>query len=528
MRDLDSYLAMAKLTNNHYRYMSEEVKQEIADRTPNCNSMSLDERMYWLKNGLTDYPNCKHCGSVLDSSSWYASTTKQNQAKGWPQKGYRPFCSRKCAAASDQKQASFKQTCVEKYGVDHPLRSETVQAKRKLTNLERYGQTHPHAWSSDRFAEYVKKLHGVLSVRHIDGVSEKIANTKAKETGKRLREKVTELEGLYEVKLLSDLPDSAQRMSDIELNWRHSCGKEFTSNITVRGLRSCPRCSSSSSRAEREIGDWLEAQGLKVIRRDTKTLGVELDLYIPEKKIAIEYDGTYWHSARFVSAEKSMRKLVLAEQRGIQLLTIQEHQYVMRQEQVFSRLASILGLNSKMYARKCDVRLIPNQEANIFFSTAHLQGGARAQHAYGLFQDDELVAAMSFAKPRFSKKTRWELIRFACKPGVSVVGGASRILKAFRNDHQGSILSYADRCWSTGKLYESLGFSFIQNSAPSYFWVSGKFGVFSRYQTQKKKLSKLMELCGQQFDEALSEDDNMQLARFLKVYDRGNSVWILE
>jgi hypothetical protein len=164
-------------------------------------------------------------------------------------------------------------------------------------------------------------------------------------------------------------------------------------------------------------------------------------------------------------------------------------------------------------------------EAREFFSAAHLQGAGTSQINYGLFFNEELVAAASFSKPRFSTLATWELVRFATAPNTSVPGGAGKLLNAFTKAYPGAILSYADRCWSTGNLYRTLGFSFVHNSAPSYFWVSGSH-VFSRYQTQKKKLARLLQSIGEQFDPDLSEVENMLRARFLKVYDRGNSVWL--
>jgi hypothetical protein len=381
------------------------------------------------------------------------------------------------------------------------------------------------AWNSDRFRDSIMELHGVDAVRHIPGVADKIRETKAALTLGVMRERVPELERLFEVSLLSELPTRVERIDDVELRWKHSCGHIYASNITQRGLRFCPRCSHGSSRAERSLGDWLEELGVKVQRRD-RTFGFELDLYLPEHQIAIEYDGTYWHSARFVSREKSLEKLESCSRIGIQLVTIQEHLWINCEPKVRARLRALLGLNERLAARKCHVKEITVREANEFLGVAHLQGGAKAKVAVGLFHQTELMAVMTFGPPRFSTAADWELIRYASKPGISIQGGAARLLTAFRKAHIGSILSYADRCWSIGVMYQRLGFEFLRNSPPSYFWVSGQ-RIFTRYQTQKKKLPKLLGDLGREFDKAFSEADNMRAAKFLQVFDRGNSVWLL-
>jgi hypothetical protein len=417
-----------------------------------------------------------------------------------------------------------------KFGVPHPMHSAEVKAKIKLTNLKKYGSEHPNAWSSEKFRDRIFELHGVGTVRNIPGVHEKIRFAKQIQSAQLLKERVQELETAFGVQFLSEFPNEVTNIYDHELTWRHSCGRVYTSNITLRGLRQCPSCSSGSSIAEREIGDWIESHGFCLKRRDVKELGVEIDMLIPSKKLGIEYDGTYWHSAKFCSKEESLKKQVLAEKAGWQLITIQEHLWFFSKEKVLSRLASILGVNqTRIGARQTSAMEIDLGAANDFFKLSHLQGGARAQRACGLYYNEELIAAMSFAKPRFARKqAEWELIRFAAKPGVTISGGASKLLKIFRANHKGSILSYADRAWSMGNLYRELGFEFLRYSEPSYYWVSGKHGIFSRYQTQKKKLPKLFETLHLEFEPSCTEDENMLGSKFLKVYDRGNSVWFLK
>ncbi|MBR4315953.1 MAG: hypothetical protein IKP65_03150, partial [Alphaproteobacteria bacterium] len=62
------------------------------------------------------------------------------------------------------------------------------------------------------------------------------------------------------------------------------------------------------------------------------------------------------------------------------------------------------------------------------------------------------------------KNYDYELIRFASKIGYQVIGGASKLLSYFRKQYKGSIISYADRRYSNGKLYEAIGFKLIGKS----------------------------------------------------------------
>ena len=127
---------------------------------------------------------------------------------------------------------------------------------------------------------------------------------------------------------------------------------------------------------------------------------------------------------------------------------------------------------------------------------------------------------MIFGKPRFNKKYDYELIRFCSKMNINVVGAASKLFKHFKINYNGSIISYANRRFSNGNLYETLGFTKIDETKPNYFYIKGKT-LLSRNKCQKHKLKNLLD----NFDENLSEHENMLNNGYLKVYDCGNLVF---
>jgi len=54
----------------------------------------------------------------------------------------------------------------------------------------------------------------------------------------------------------------------------------------------------------------------------------------------------------------------------------------------------------------------------------------------------------------------------------TIIGGASKLFNYFKNNFEfNEIISYADRSWSNGKLYDYLGFKFIKNTIPNYYWI---------------------------------------------------------
>lgn len=192
---------------------------------------------------------------------------------------------------------------------------------------------------------------------------------------------------------------------------------------------------------------------------------------------------------------------------------------------IVERILHKEGLHTqKIFARKCSIAELDTLTASRFLDANHFQGRGASRIKIGLKHGDELVAVMTFGKPRFAKKYDWELIRYATAGGVTVVGGASRLLAYFRKTFGGTIITYSDRRWGNGGLYAALGFKKIATSKPNYWWCKNGERI-SRYQTQ---LNLLPSLLGTQYNSALSENDNMRNVGWKKIQDLGNDVFVIE
>ena len=256
----------------------------------------------------------------------------------------------------------------------------------------------------------------------------------------------------------------------------------------------------------------------------------EVDIYLPDIKLAIEYDGLMFHSQgkskysifKGVSKNYHLDKTNLVESEGAQLFHIFEGENL---DIWTSMIKNKLGLNTKIYARKCLVKEVSSQEARKFLEDNHLQGFANSKIRLGLYYNEELVSLMTFSKPRYTKNYDWELVRFCTLKGYNVVGGASKLLSSFRSNYEGSIISYANRRWSNGDLYRRLGFREINRTSPGYYYFKeNEMILYTRDRFQKHKLKDLLET----FDERLTEEENMFENDYRKIYDCGNLVFVLE
>lgn len=209
-------------------------------------------------------------------------------------------------------------------------------------------------------------------------------------------------------------------------------------------------------------------------------------------------------------------------ERQFLLIHLWEDIWFSRKAQVLNRLGSLAGQNRRIHGRKTKALTLNKNQADLFLEDNHIQGPALARHKFGLSYNDELVAVATFSGTRLMKHKSEgyrsaELIRFATKPGYTVTGGLSKLIKHFASVVKtNDIMSYADRDWSMGKGYESAGFTFDSLIPPSEIWLDAS--------TNKRYFHhRLPKAC----DNAEDLGDVRAHLRFVKIFNTGNLKYIL-
>lgn len=289
-------------------------------------------------------------------------------------------------------------------------------------------------------------------------------------------------------------------------------------HLTGKG---CPKCGTTISKSEKEIVEFLNKY-TTVVESDRKVLeGHELDILLPNEKIAIEYNGLYWHSEKFKEDDYHLTKTNQCKEKGIQLIHIFEDEWRFKKEQVKERLLNIINkTENKVYARKTELREVDTTEAMKFLDENHLQGRVGGSVKLGLYYKEQLVALMTFGENRVSlgsnkKEGEYELLRFCNKKGTTVVGGASKLFKNFVRQYKPlQVISYADKRWSLGNMYEQIGFKKEGESKPNYFYTKGVIRE-NRFKYRKSELLKAG------FDPNKTERDIMKDRGYYRIYDCG-------
>ena len=257
------------------------------------------------------------------------------------------------------------------------------------------------------------------------------------------------------------------------------------------------------SKAEIEIIKMLKDNGLDCGKNRSILNGKELDIYIPSKNVAIEYNGNKWHSEFFGHKDRHYHidKLNGCNKKGISLIQIFEDEYELNKELVIDKIKHILHIDNNkesIFARKCSVKVIDKYIAEDFLNRNHIQGFASASLYLGLYYNTILVAVMSFIE---EDSQMWNLNRFASNIKYNCVGAGGKLFKYFIKNYQfKEIKSFADRRWTINQnsnLYTKLGFSFVGFTKPVYTYYNQKvnhYKRFHRFGFRKQALTKRYNL----------------------------------
>ena len=241
--------------------------------------------------------------------------------------------------SKEQIAAKSKELLMKKYGVTSTLQLAEVQDKIKKTCLEKYGNesvcavggTIAHErLKTNPFSEEKKKAIRAKSEKTtMERYGVKHA-AQSPEIQEKLRQQWQEK---YGVDNPMQLAEFKQRMQD---SVREKYGvdnvmqrKEFVQQmLDSRGPVAPPFQGYRKSPSETSVKQWAEANGYGVEQGNRRLLyPLEVDLWIPEVGIGIEYNGNYYHSAKRVSLDYHQQKYLKAKERGIVLCQIFEYEW---------------------------------------------------------------------------------------------------------------------------------------------------------------------------------------------------------
>ena len=288
--------------------------------------------------------------------------------------------------------------------------------------------------------------------------------------------------------------------------------------------------SNYSSKKENEIFDFIKEKYDGIIEQNYRKFdNKELDIYLPELKLGIEFNGLYWHSEKQKNKSDHFDKYVYFKNLNINLINIWEDDWNFKSQIVKSILLNSLGIiDKKINARNCIMKNVTNNEKTIFLINNHIQGNCSSSINLGLYFNEELVSMMTFGKKRMIlgnkilNSNEYELLRFCSKCNYIIRGGASKLFKHFIDNYDPiKILSYSNLDIGNGNLYDILGFKNLGYTKLNYWWSDYQH----RYHRSGFMKHKLIE---EGFDKNKTENEIMYEKGYAKIWGVGNSKWIWE
>ncbi len=430
--------------------------------------------------------------------------------------------------AKDKIRKGLKKTVQEKYGVDNIMEIQEYRDKIKTTKKEKYGdenytnpiknkQTKLERYGNENYQNW-DKIRATNYERY--GAPVYVAT---KEGQARKEQTCLEKYGFKHSVLAPEIIAKAKATKLAK--YGYEC--EFTDPQ----WRKDHECNQTST-AELEVGDFIKSLGIQIERNHMIPNKFELDILIPGKNIAIEYNGTFWHgehgelskhyqSTKYKGKDKNyhINKTIECEKMGIRLIHIFSNEWLFKQQIIKNRLKTLLGCNeNRIYARKCEIKIL-NKTPIQFLNENHLQGSINTQFNLALMYENNIVAAMTFSKRRVAlggknSLNEYELVRYC----GDVVGGASKLFNFFINKYKPSkIISYADKKWSIGNLYFKLGFNKVSDGVPNYWYTKDGRKIFHRFNFTKKTIVEKYN-----GDPNLTEWENMQILDYYRIWDCGS------
>lgn len=526
-------LLPAQCRESHIRIHYPEFYKMLNDKYPN---IKFGEKMYWYYNNINERPKCPTCGKsikFINSKVGYAlhcCSKCSNSDLSKIKKTQQIFIERyggKAPICNSNVLAKMKTTNIERYGVENCQQNKDIKEKTKKTLLERYGgRGNASAELKQKYVNTCNKIYGVDNSSKSDIVKEKISQSRRKHE-------------IDNHKYIIDYKEDGKKLICICSCPHKDCNKckektfeiesSLLANRTYHNIEICTHLlpySPLSSTYEICLQQLLDKYNIEYISNDRKIISKELDIFIPSKNIAIEFNGVRWHSDIIKPNNYHAKKFVECHKKGIQLISIWDDQYGRSPDICKSIILSKLGIyENKLYARKCQIYDVSGKIARKFYNDNHIQGACNAKIHYGLYYNDELIAMMSFGKRSLGKKSDncWELIRYCSKINTIIVGGASKLFRRFVIDHNPEkIVSWSSNDISIGNMYKSLGFSYVSTTM-SYWYVS-KDG--QRYHRSNFSKSNMIRKGIINKDDDRTESEILTSMGFYKIWDSGQTKWI--
>lgn len=519
------------IINIPIKHLPKNSNYKIESECDLCKSRkSIIYKAYnrYIGNSTDNKYRCSKCNKEISKNTKLLKYGDENYTN---REKYKKTCLEKYGGhfnKLDEFKDKIKKTSLERYNFEYPIKNKKIQEKKKKTCLERYGYENPLNNSEISLKSKKKMIdkYGYPYSMQCLSISDKIIlNSKITKKNNLLKRDSNILEIDYNKNKYIAFCNICE--NNYEITPHMYIMRKKLNTITCTN---CNEIDDHKSGKELSLLNIIKDKykGEIILNSRSVIPPFELDIFLPELKLAFEFNGLYWHSELYKEKNYHKDKSDMCDKNGIKLIHVWEDDLDHKSNIIKSIVNTKLNITEKIFARNCEIKEITdNNIVRDFLNENHLQGFVGSKFKIGLFHRNELVSLMTFGNLRkslgqISKERSYELLRFCNKLNTTIVGGASKLFKHFVKNYEiDEIVSYADRSYFDGTLYEKLGFDLEGKTEPNYYYIVNNIRK-NRFGYRKDVLVR------DGFDESKTEDEIMKSRGIHKIYNAGNLRFIFK
>lgn len=427
------------------------------------NDLPIIEQIWYFINDQTEKLHCEGCDNDV-------------KFRGDINKGFSQYCSLECANKNGDLVNKAFNSLEEKYGVKYFSQHDSWDIKVRQTKLERYGNenyVNTELSQQTRKQNYTGRTEYQHNIIHRQNTIEKLQ--------KLTTDKIIKF----------DLTDKEITLKCSSCNNDYLIGRSSFERRIESCVKPCTVCNplkDTNSIQEKELTDYVISQigEDNVIDNTRKILksGLELDVYIPNNNLAIEFNGCHYHSDEYVENDYHYNKTNECNDLGIQLLHVFEDEWKFKRDIVKSLIKGSLNLNEKyILTDKNYIKTITKELANNFLNENHIHGYFKCEINLGLFDGDKLISVLSLLK----NELNYDIVRFADIISYHIIDSLNYFITYIKENflHE-NINLLLDRTYFKSDNFIQNNFSFKETLPPNFkFYYKKRRHNKTRNDTEK-------------------------------------------
>ena len=442
-------------------------------------SCSTTERIYYLMTGI-EPGKCPHCENLRKFR-----ITK---------KGYSQTCGKRECVHKAQQNTIRKNTPI------HRFKTEKFKKQNDHIMNLKYGSS--NYFSSEigkkTIRENLIKKYGEDSPAKCESIKNKIKNTVISNTIK----KYSDMLSTHNEKLFKYNVNGHTKILCEDCNTISDLSNSYLLKRLNNKEKCCKKCNPINffkSKGETELKNFIST--ICEINENDRSLGFEIDILVPSRKIAFEFNGTYWHSDIYKNKNFHLEKTNKCKENGITLYHVWQDDWENRNHIVKSNIRKIFKIyNDEILVQNTECKNITIEQANDFFDHNDIDGKMNKGKTFGLFYKNILVCAACVCMDE--SRGELQMSRFTLATDIHMEGSMDKILEHVSDIHEDKIFMYCDKSWNVEPFFEK--FKYLCDMPPrGYYVINGN----------KKYIN----------DGEMPSSKNMH-----KIHDCGTSKWVFQ